>query len=31
VRSPVTLLKTEAGRNVVEKLLLQIGRSVGAH
>lgn len=31
VRSPVTLLRTEAGRNVVEKLLLQIGRSVGAH
>jgi putative toxin-antitoxin system antitoxin component (TIGR02293 family) len=31
VRSPVGLLKTEAGRNVVEKLLLQIGRNVGAH
>ena len=31
VRSPVSLLKTEAGRNVVEKLLLQIGRNVGAH
>jgi hypothetical protein len=25
------LLKTEAERNVVEKLLLQIGRNVGAH
>ena len=31
VRSPVGLLKTEAGRNLVEKLLLQIGRNVGAH
>jgi len=26
VRSPITLLKTEAGRNLIEKLLLQIGR-----
>ncbi len=31
VPSPVALLKTEAGRNLVEKLLLQIGRNVGAH
>jgi hypothetical protein len=27
----IELLKTEAERSVVEKLLLQIGRNVGAH
>jgi putative toxin-antitoxin system antitoxin component (TIGR02293 family) len=30
VRSPVALLKTEAGRNLVEGLLLQIGRGACA-